>query len=99
MKFPKLLILFNNYQLHNGKLRNILLDHYETPINATLSTPSQLKNHYNGTDSNKSSPANSSHIKKMEDYITEKYDEIALDHLQSKILKEVTQISGTIEFN
>ena len=26
----------------------------------------------------------------MEDYITEKYDEIALDHLRSKILKEVT---------
>ena len=74
----------------SAKLRNILLDHYETPINVTLSTPSQLKNHYNGTDTNKSSPANSSHIKKMEDYITEKYDEIALDHLRSKILKEVT---------
>ena len=26
----------------------------------------------------------------MEGYITDKYDEIALDHLQSKILKEVT---------
>ena len=74
----------------SAKLRNILLDHYETPINVTLRTPSQLKNHYNGTGSNKSSPANSSHIKKMEDYITEKYDEIALDHLRSKILKEVT---------
>ena len=47
-----------------------------------LSTPSQLKNYYNGPDSNKSSPPNSS-------YITEKYDEIALDHLRSKILKEV----------
>ena len=55
-----------------------------------LSTPSRLKNYYNGPDSNKSSPPNSSHIKKMEDYITEKYDEIALDHLRSKILKEVT---------
>ena len=74
----------------SAKLRNILLDHYEPPINVTLGTPSQLKNHYDGTDSNKSSPANSSHIKKIEDYVIEKYDEIALDHLRSKILKEVT---------
>ena len=74
----------------SAKLRNILRDHYETPINVTLSTPSQLKNHYNGTDSNKCSAADSSHIKKMEDYITEKYDEITFDHLRSKILKEVT---------
>ena len=27
----------------SAKLRNILLDHYETPINVTLGTPSQLK--------------------------------------------------------
>ena len=38
----------------SAKSRNILLDHYETPINVTLSTPSRLKNHYNGTDTNKS---------------------------------------------
>ena len=73
------------------QLRNILLDHYDTPINITLSTPTPLKNYCNGTEKNKTSPANNSDIKKMEDYITKKYDEAALNHLRRQILKEVTQ--------
>ena len=73
------------------QLRNILPDHNDTPINITLSTPTPLKNYCNGTEKNKTSPANNSDIKKMEDYITKKYDEAALNHLRRQILKEVTQ--------
>ena len=77
--------------IESTQLRNILLDHYDTPINITLSTPTPLKNYCNGTETNKTSPANNSDIKKMEDYITKKYDEAALNHLRRQILKEVTQ--------
>lgn len=77
--------------IESTQLRNILLDHYDTPINITLSTPTPLKNYCNGTEKNKTSPANNSEIKKMEDYITKKYDEAALNHLRRQILKEVTQ--------
>ena len=36
-------------------------------------------------------------FKKIEDYITEKYDQIALDHLKRQTLTEVTQ--ETKEYN
>ena len=77
--------------IESTQLRNILLDHYDTPINITLSAPTPLKNYCNGTETNKTSPANNSDIKKTEDYITKKYDEVALNHLRRQILKEVTQ--------
>ena len=74
------------------KVRNILLDHYETPINVTLSTPTSLKYHYNEIDNNKNSSNNKdSEIKKLEGYISKKYDETALNHLRKQILKEVSQ--------
>ena len=56
--------------IESTQLRNILLDHYDTPINITLSTPTPLKKYCNGTEKNKTCPANNSDIKKMEDYIT-----------------------------
>ena len=77
--------------IESTQLRDILLYHYDTPINILLSTPTPLKNYCNGTEKNKTSPANNSDIKKMEDYITKKYDEAALNHLRRQILKEVTQ--------
>ena len=77
--------------IESTQLRNILLDYYDTPINITLRIPTPLKNYCNGTEKNKTSPANNSDIKKMEDYITKKYDEAALNHLRRQILKEVTQ--------
>ena len=77
--------------IESTQLRKILLDHYDTPINITLSTPTPLKNYCNGTEKNKNSPANNSDIKKMEDYKTKKYDEATLNHLRRQILKEVTQ--------
>ena len=77
--------------IESTQLRNILLDHYDTPINITLSTPTPLNNYCNGTEKNKTYPANNSDIKKMEDYMTKKYDEAALNHLRRQVLKEVTQ--------
>ena len=77
--------------IESTQLRNILLDHYDTPINITLSTPTPLKNYCNGTEKNKTSPPSNSDIKKMEDYITKKYDKATLYHLRRQILKEVTQ--------
>ena len=59
-----------------------------------MTTPTPLKNYCNGTEKNKTSPANNSDIKKMEDYITKKYDEAALNDLRRQILKEVTQNVG-----
>ena len=50
--------------IESTQLRNVLLDHYDTPINITLSTPTPLKNYCNGTEKNKTSPANNSDIKK-----------------------------------
>ena len=59
--------------IESTQLRNILLDRYDTPINITFSTPTPLKKNYtNGTEKNKTSPANNSDIKKMEDYIAKK---------------------------
>ena len=55
--------------IESAQLRNTLLDHYDTPINITLSTPTPLKNYCNGAEKNKTSQANNSDIKKMEDYI------------------------------
>ena len=66
--------------IESTQLRNILLDHYDTPIYITLSTPTPLKNYCNGTEKNKTSRANNSDNKKMEDYISKKYDEAALNH-------------------
>ena len=55
-----------------------------------MSTP--LKYHYNGTDNNKNSLSNkNSEIKKLEGYISKKYDETALNHLRRQILRELTQ--------
>ena len=79
---------------------NLLLDNISTllPIDTTLSTtpkqlcnsiPSLLKNHQSEVLDKENSPINNSHITKMEDYINKKYDQIALEHLKSQIVKEI----------
>ena len=52
--------------------QNILLDNLDVPINITFSTASPLNSLV--TKPNTSFTADDSHIKKIEDYITEKYD-------------------------
>ena len=79
---------------------NLLLDNINTPlpIDITLSTtpkqlcnstPSLLKNHQSEVLDKENSPINNSHITKIENYINKKYDQIALEHLKSQIVKEI----------
>ena len=79
---------------------NLLLDNLNTsiPIDITLSTspkmlrnstPSLLKNHQWKVSYKENSPTNNFHITKIEDYINKKYDQIALQHLKSQIIKEI----------
>ena len=42
--------------IESTQLRNILLDHYNTPINITFSIPTPLKNYCNGTEKIKPLP-------------------------------------------
>ena len=76
------------------------------PIDITFNPPSQSKNNCDESPpSNKSSPRNS-YIKKIEDYINEKFNQTALEHLKKQIMTEVTweckhynknvDLSGTI---
>ena len=48
-----------------------------------------LKNHQSEVSDKKNSPISNSHITKIEDYINKKPDQIALEHLKSKIVKEI----------
>ena len=79
---------------------NLLLDNLSTsiPIDITLSTtpkmlrnstPSLLKNHQSEISYKENSPTNNFHITKIEDYINKKYDQIALEHLKSQIVKDI----------
>ena len=56
--------------------QNILLDNQETPIKITLSGTPEIKvtnKNSNGIDINKNGPVNDSHLKKMEEYISQQY--------------------------
>ena len=63
--------------------QNILLDNQETPIKVTLSSTPEIKV-TNG-------PANDSHLKKMEEYISQQYDQAALTHLKNQIINEISK--------
>ena len=60
-----------------------------TPLDLTLtsSSPKVIQQKENFSDD--SVKNNKSHIVKTEDYISKKYDEVALQHLKLDLLKEV----------
>ena len=60
------------------------------PIDITFRPPSQSKSNSDVAVSNMSSTSNS-HIKKIEDYINEKFLQTALDHLKKQIKNEVSE--------
>ena len=73
--------------------QNILLDNQETPIKITLSSTPEIKvinKSSNSIDNNKNGPANDSHLKKMEEYISQQYDQAALTHLKNQIINEIS---------
>ena len=72
--------------------QNILLDNQETPIKITLSSTSEIKvtnKNSNSIDNNKNGPPNDSHLKKIEEYISQQYDQAALTHLKNQIINEI----------
>ena len=81
--------------INNMEFNNILLDNIETPINITFSTPSQIFSNSTEKHSSKNGEHDDSHILKIEKYIKDKYDEVALDHLRQKITEEVSKIPKT----
>ena len=70
------------------EFNNILVDNIETPINITFSTPSQIFSNTTEKHSSKNGEHDDSHILKIEKYIKDKYDEVALDHLRQKNRKK-----------
>ena len=68
--------------INNMEFNNILLDNIETPINITFSTPSQIFSNSTEKHSSKNGEHDDSHILKIEKYIKDKHDEVALDHLR-----------------
>ena len=74
--------------------QNILLDNQETPIKITLSSTPEIKvtnKNLNGIDINKNGPANDSHLKKMEEHMSQQYDQAALTHSKNQIINEISK--------
>ena len=70
---------------------NILLDSITTPLDITLtsSSPKAIHSNENASDNSASSKNDKLHIAQTEDYISKKYDEVALQHLKRELLKEI----------
>ena len=70
---------------------NILLENITTPLDIILtsSSPKAIHSNENVSDNSASSKNDKSHIAKIEDYISKKYDEVALQHLKRELLKEI----------
>ena len=75
----------------NMSYNNILLDSITSPLDIILtsSSPKVIKPSENVSDNSVSSKGNKSHIAKIEDYLSKKYDEVALQHLKRELLKEI----------
>ena len=58
-------------------------------ITLTSSSPKAIHSNENASDNSASSKNDKLHIAKTEDYISKKYDEVALQHLKRELLKEI----------
>ena len=70
---------------------NILLDSITTPFEITItsSSPKVIQQNKNISDNSVSSKNDQSHIAKIENYISKKYDEVGLQNLKRELLKEI----------
>ena len=70
---------------------NILLDSITTPFETTItsSSPKVIQQNKNISDNSVSSKNDQSHIAKIENYISKKYDEVGLQNLKRELLKEI----------
>ena len=69
---------------------NILLDSITSPLDIILtsSSPKVIEPNENVSDNSVSFKGNKLHIAKIEDYLSKRYDEVALQHLKRELLKE-----------
>ena len=72
--------------------QNIFLDNIDMPINISLSsTPKALKSNSDLIVNKENSPADDSHVTKIEEYLNQQYNHAALVHLKNQIMKEVSK--------
>ena len=75
-----------------NSFQNILLDNNNMPINISLlSTPKALNSNSDLIVIKEKTPANDSHVTKIEEYLNQQYDHAALVHLKNRIMKEVSK--------
>ena len=75
-----------------NSFQNILLDNIDMPINISLlSTPKALNSNSELMVSKENTPANDSHVTKIDEYLNHQYDHTALVHLKNQIMKEVSK--------
>ena len=75
----------NNFQ-------DILLDNIDMPINISLlSTPKALNSNSDLRVNKENTPANDSHVTKIEEYLNQYYNHVKLVHLKNQIMKQVSK--------
>ena len=77
--------------MDNTSFNNILLDNITTPsdIILTSSSPKVIHSNENVSGKSASSKSDKSYIAKIEDYISKKYDEVALQQLKRELWKKI----------
>ena len=69
-----------------NSFQNILLDNIDMPVNISLlSTPKALNSNSDLIVNKENTPANDSHVTKIEEYLNQQYDHAALVHLKNQI--------------
>ena len=75
-----------------NSFQNTLLDNIDMPINISLlSTTKALNSNSDLIVNKENTPANDSHVTKIEEYLNQQYDHAALVHLKNQIMKEVSK--------
>ena len=75
-----------------NSFQNILLDNIDMPINISLlSTTKPLNSNFGLIVDRENTPANDSHVTKIEEYLNQQYDHPAFVHLKYQIMKEVSK--------
>ena len=75
-----------------NSFQNILLDNIDMPINISLlSTPKALNSNSDLRVNKENTPANDSHVTKIEEYLNQQYDHAALVQSRNQILKKVSK--------
>ena len=75
-----------------NSFQNILLDNINMPIDISLLSTQKTLNSNSDLIVNKEiTPANDSHVTKIEEYLNQQYDHATSVHLENQIMKEVSK--------